>query len=670
VVPVDEDSGAYSAVWATDMDDGDNGTQNLVAFDVTNDNNDLFSVQPAIDVNTGVLSFTPAPNAYGTATVTVALQDDGGTAYGGSDTSEAATFDITITPVNDVPVVDPIVLDVAEDGSVTGTLTVTDPDNDTFTYAVGTPPDNGTANFADPNIGTFVYSPDADFNGTDSFTVTASDGESTSDPAVVSVTISAVNDDPVAEDGAATTDEDTAVATTLIATDVDGDPLTYAVVVGPTDGVLSGAAPDLTYTPNANFNGTDSFTFKANDGSVDSNIATFIVTVSALNDAPVANDESVSTDEDVPVTITLTGSDIDDDPLTFVVVTSPTNGILSGTPPNLTYSPNENYNGSDSFTFKTNDGALDSAVATVGIIVNPVNDASVASDGVVATNEDTPVAGTLTATDVDGDELTFAIVTNGVLGSAVIGAGSGFTYTPNPNESGADSFTFSASDGSLTSNVATVTVTISEVNDPPVAMPDVVTVNQNSGTTAIADVTLNDTDVDDTAVSVVAVGPASNGTAAFIDGVVSYTPNVNYFGPDEFTYLITDGRGGEATGTVLVTVLDPWRPNYKINLGKAFPIKWYYTDPITGDPVSSEEALPEVRIKGPFVCNDGENPQTLEVINYPGSSDYQYDPGTYLHQFNWDTVGLETGCYNIRILSEQTSQIDPSDGTGFRVQLR
>jgi hypothetical protein len=179
--------------------------------------------------------------------------------------------------------------------------------------------------------------------------------------------------------------------------------LTYSTVAVPANGSLSGSAPNMTYTPNNNFNGTDSFTFKANDGTVDSNEATVSITIDAVNDTPVADAQSVTTDENTPVAITLTASDVDGDSLTYSVVTTPVSGSLSGSAPNLTYTPNNNFNGQDSFTFTVNDGTVDSNEATVSITVNAVNNVPVANDDTATTAEDTPVPITLTASDVDGD---------------------------------------------------------------------------------------------------------------------------------------------------------------------------------------------------------------------------------------------------------------------------
>ena len=158
------------------------------------------------------------------------------------------------------------------------------------------------------------------------------------------------------EPQAVTLDQGGTKAINLLASDADRDTLTYTVVSQPRNGTLSGNTFNLIYTPNANYNGDDSFTFKVNDGTVDSNTATVSITVTAVNDPPVATAQSVSTAEDTAVDITLAGTDTDNDTLTYTVVSQPGNGTLTGTAPNLTYTPTANYTGDDSFTFKANDG--------------------------------------------------------------------------------------------------------------------------------------------------------------------------------------------------------------------------------------------------------------------------------------------------------------------------
>jgi hypothetical protein len=142
-------------------------------------------------------------------------------------------------------------------------------------------------------------------------------GGLTSSVATVSIVITNVNDVPVATAQSVTVNEDTAKAITLAGTDVEGSALTYTLVTQPTKGALSGTAPALTYTPTNNYNGSDSFTFKVNDGTADSAVATVSITVNSVNDIPVATNAVVGALEDAgAVTVTLTGSSPESRPLT------------------------------------------------------------------------------------------------------------------------------------------------------------------------------------------------------------------------------------------------------------------------------------------------------------------------------------------------------------------
>lgn len=203
----------------------------------------------------------------------------------------------------------------------------------------------------------------------------------TSDVTTVTVTgtINPINDAPVAGYSALSGSEDTAVSGSVNMSDVDGgDTLTATVVNGPSNGSLTlNADGTFTYTPNANFNGTDSFTYKVNDGSLDSAAATVSLTINAVNDAPVAQDGSLTTDEDTKATGSLKASDIDQDDLIYSLVTNALHGTVTvNSDGSYSYVPDADYNGTDLFTFRVNDGALDSEAATVSITVNAVNDYS------------------------------------------------------------------------------------------------------------------------------------------------------------------------------------------------------------------------------------------------------------------------------------------------------
>jgi MYXO-CTERM domain-containing protein len=250
-----------------------------------------------------------------------------------------------------------------EDVAVDIPLSATDPDGDALGWVVVTPPAHGTVTGSAP-----TYTPAADFNGSDAFVIAATDGLLRSTTATVNVTVTPVNDPPVAQDRSVTTHRANPVAVTLLATDVDGDPLTYAVVTPPVAGTLTGTPPTLTYTAHATFaSGTDTFTYRASDGTAASNLAT--VTVTVTNGAPVASDQAVSATGGTPQAITLAASDPDGDALEYNVVAPPAHGSLSASGATRTYSPAAGFSGTDAFTFSASDGALDSNVATVTITV-------------------------------------------------------------------------------------------------------------------------------------------------------------------------------------------------------------------------------------------------------------------------------------------------------------
>jgi CSLREA domain-containing protein len=245
-----------------------------------------------------------------------------------------------------------------------------------------------------------------------------------------------INNPPLAVDDDYSVDEDSVLfepAPGVLSndSDTDGQTLTAALVTGPANGELNlNGDGSFSYTPNADYYGPDTFTYMASDGIDDSNVATVTITVNPINDPPVAIDQSVETNEDTPVEITLTASDVEGDSLTYILVSDPSNGTLSGEAPNLTYTPAPDFFGTDSFTFKVNDGFVDSNVATVSIIVNPVNDLPDCSQATPnpeviwpPDNDFWPVS-VLGVTDPDGDPVTITI--KSIYQDELVGEGNSF----------------------------------------------------------------------------------------------------------------------------------------------------------------------------------------------------------------------------------------------------
>jgi large repetitive protein len=485
------------------------------------------------------LTYIPTANFSGSDTFTFRVSD-------GSLNSSNATVTITISPVNDAPTATAQSVTTNQNTAKAITLSGSDVEGSALTYAIASNPSHGALSGSGANR---TYTPTTGYSGSDSFTFTVNDGSLTSSAATVSITVAAVNAAPVASAQTVTTNEDTAKAITLSATDADNDALTYSVVSSPAHGSLSGTAPNLTYTPASNYNGSDSFTFKANDGKVDSSPATVSITVASVNDAPTATAQSTSTNEDVARAITLSGSDVDGNPLTYSIVSNPANGALSGTPPSVTYTPNANFNGSDSFTFKVNDGTVDSVAATVSITVAPVNDAPTATAQSVTTNEDTARAITLSGSDVEGSALSYTIASSPTHG-ALSGSAPNVTYTPSANYNGSDSFTFTVSDGSLASLAATVSITVAAVNDAPVASAQSVSLNQDTARAIV----LSATDADNNPLTYAIASNPSHGALSGSAPNVTYTPTANFSGSDAFSFTVSDGSLTSSAATVSITV--------------------------------------------------------------------------------------------------------------------
>ncbi len=339
--------------------------------------------------------------------------------------------------------------------------------------------------------------------------------------------------DPVAGNYSVTTEEDTAVSGQVVGSDADGDALTYALGTGPANGTVSvNANGSWTYTPASNFNGSDSFTVTVSDGKGGSTTATVNVGVTPANDVPVidpsspgfdpvAGNYSVTTEEDTAVSGQVVGSDADGDALCYALGTGPANGTVSvNANGSWTYTPAANFNGADSFTVTVSDGKGGTATATVNVGVSPVNDAPIARNDNLTAVEDTAVTYTAAQllgndADVDSATLTIASVTSGNGGSVVLNPNGTITFTPHANFNGVANFTYTVSDGSLTSAPATVNVQVAPVNDAPVVGTASATLLEAnlSGSSTTQSGTISVSDIDGNALNIRLTQPTVNLTS-------------------------------------------------------------------------------------------------------------------------------------------------------------
>ncbi|MCA9175933.1 MAG: tandem-95 repeat protein [Planctomycetales bacterium] len=382
-------------------------------------------------------------------------------------------------------------------------------------------------------------------------------GIDASGPQSFQISVTAVNDAPVANDDTFQTNEGeplVVLAAGVLANDADPelDPLSAAIVSAPSHGVVTlNSDGSFEYVPVASFVGADSFTYVASDGLLDSNVATVTINVNPILHAPVAGDDDYAIDEDGVLSVPAPGvlsndSDLDGDALTAVLVSNPANGVLTFGPDGaFEYVPSPNFNGVDSFTYSVTDGGFVSAPATVRITVSPVADAPVAVADAFVVNEDGVLTGSVLGndSDADGDALAATLVTGPANGTLAFSADGTFVYTPAANFFGADSFVYQVSDGLLVSSLATVAVTVAAVNDAPVATGESYVLSEDSLLTVAAPGLLeNDADVDSTLLVAQRVTSPAHGTLTLgSNGLFSYQPFANYHGPDSFTYRVSDG---------------------------------------------------------------------------------------------------------------------------------
>jgi hypothetical protein len=405
--------------------------------------------------------------------------------------------------------------------------------------------------------------------GTSVVTVKLFDETGNSVARTFTFTVNSVNDAPTAISQTVELLEDNAAGITLTGADVDNDPLSYSISTPPSHGTLLRDGPDWMYTPDPDYYGQDVFTFTVSDGKLVSSDVAVILEVLPVNDPPVARPGLIDTLEDTPVSVALIGEDIDGVTLSYIVSTPPSHGFLTGTAPNLTYTPNPDYAGPDGFEFKVNDGEDDSAPASVGITVVPVNDPPLFVKGSDQTvSEDggpqsvASWAGSIRPGPANeaGQTVMFLVsLTNPSLFSTppAVSPDGTLTYTSASDANGTATVTVIARDdggmangGQPSSPPQSFTITVQPVNDAPTAISQSVEVDENS----VVTITMVGTDVDGDALQFDVVTPPTHGTLTGAGPDRQYRPNAGYSGPDSFTYKARDGQLDSDPATVSVSV--------------------------------------------------------------------------------------------------------------------
>jgi hypothetical protein len=549
------------------LNDGDVDGDNLSVMA----GNPTASLGTVVNNNDGTFTYTPSTDLNGTDSFDYTVTDgNGGSATG--------TVNVTIIAVNDAAVAVDDADSTDEDTAFT-TLNVllNDSDgNDGGTKAV-TAADTTSANgqtVTNNNDGTFGYTPAANFNGTDSFDyIVSDDGGTTFDTGTVTITINPVNDSPVAMDDTDSTNEDVAITTVNVLSN-DSDVENDALFVGLFDATSTsgGIVTDngngtFNYTPAADFNGDDTFTYTVSDGSaneVDTDIGTVTISVVAVNDPPTAMNDAFNTDEDTALTtlnVLLNDSDGGDGGTKTVTVADATsaNGrtVTNNNDGTFSYIPAANFNGTDSFSYTmSDDGGTAISTATVTINVLPIDDPPTG-------NADAATAAVSTATqvdvlgndgNVDDDTLSITGVSETSRGSTIVNNGTSVTFTDTIG-AGSETFTYDMTDGITTITGILVTMTVIE-NAPPEAGPDSASTDEDNAVTT-GNVLANDSDGGDGgALSITEFDATSANGGSVVDsgnGTFTYTPALNFTGDDTFTYTLSD-TFSIVIGTVTITV--------------------------------------------------------------------------------------------------------------------
>ncbi len=570
-----------------------------------------------------------------------------------------------------------------ETGVVTAPLGFTDPDGDPLTYEVTEQPDNGVVT-VDNEAGTYTYTPETrpepgQPDGEDRFTVVASDPDGLTATNTIGLPIVALpepeNQAPVAgTPGEQTVDPETGSVTgSLGFTDPDGDDLTYTAT-DPANGsvTIDAQAGTFTYTPATRPeagepDGTDAFTVTATDPDGLSASTTIDVPVTALpdpdNTAPVANADTYSLDEDTPLVIAGPGvlandTDADGDPLTAVLGTGPAHGTFALNPDgSFSYTPNDGYSGTDTFTYAADDGEETSALTTVTLTVNPVDDpADLGNDTATVGEGSTDNVINVLANDSDPDgELTVTAVGAAANGTtSITGDGLSVVYTPDPDYIGEDTFTYTVTDPAGGTGTATVTVTVAGlVNQPPVAGPpgeqsiylETGTVTGTLGITDPEGAFLNYT---------IASGPSLGSVEIDFLGNYTYTPdpeNRPAFGEedgtDSFTVIAADPTGASAQTTITVPVVA------ELNAENQAPVAG------TPGPLMVDAETGEVSGSFDFITDpDGDE---LDFTPFPGGFDsvIYYSDGTFTY--------IPSTASRLRGDATQTLTVIATDPSGLSV---
>jgi len=544
IIDVDEDSSVEIVLNGTDLDEDD------LTFELT-----------SFPINGTYVDDIYIPNTNFNGTDSFSYR-----AFDGITYSIEASVTVNVIPVNDPPEVEGETFLLNEDE----TLEVSEPgllendsdiDGDMLIVQLSTDVENGELILN--NNGSFTYNPNSNYNGTDEFKYKVFDGQVQSQDIIVELIISPVDDSPLSNPDSYSMNEDEVfnVESPGVLSndlDVDGDNLSAEVVGDVSFGLLSfNNNGSFNYIPNENFFGVDNFTYQTYDGGLYSQETQVTILVNSINDPPIVNDLLLEMYEDSMIEIQFVGSDVENDDLDYSVQEAPQNGEVYDN----YYYPNENFNGIDSFTYRAFDGAEFSNIAQVIITILAVNDTPISQSDNYEVYEDEILEisenGVLdNDSDPDMQNLSATLIQTSQNGELNLLADGTFTYTPNSDYNGEDSFSYSATDGDLYSDVTTVTITVIPVNDSPefVNLPNEISFLEDSIEIINFTEFVNDIDGDQLELS---VQGSENVTPSVDNLTVSFSPETNWYGSEILILTLSDNQGRDSISEEIILTLIP-----------------------------------------------------------------------------------------------------------------
>lgn len=530
----------------TAMDDAvEMAEDTTVTIDVLDNDNDADSARLSIEavatpaVGTvenrfSELHYTPPTDFHGTVVFTYTVTDN--------EFSDTGSVTVTVNSVNDAPITVPDAAETDEDTPIMVAVVANDSDidGDALTVRVASSP-QGTVSIVENAV---QFTPNVNFHGVATVNYTIGDG-SVETNGIATITVLPVNDPPVASADNATAFEDRAVTIDALDndSDVDQDGLTLTIL-DTQNGSAVVTDGKVVFTPATNFNGTATVSYQVSDGSADSDPATITIQVIPVSDTPISNDDHATIQEDSVAVIDVLDNDLDNDGgVLSAEVVDVTNGLASvNGAGQLVYTPTANFNGITTLTYYATDGQNNSANATVTITVAAVNDAPTTLPDSATTTEDTPVILDVldNDSDIEGDALINLTIVGATIGGvATVEADQTVRFVPSADFNGIAQFTYSVQDRLGATSDTTATVTVAAINDTPIALDDIIMMNED---TTVARVLVdNDIDVDGDALTVLSISDPTHGTLSLVDTMLTYTPMTDFFGVELLTYIVSDG---------------------------------------------------------------------------------------------------------------------------------